>query len=197
MKKLNKLIFKAALFALCLQAAPASAQQTTPNSSLKIGVVNAKKCLEESKLGKLEQANFEKMKTQMESVLKEKETSLEELETKLNDDDYMDSITEEAASELKRKRKTIRQEGYTLQNQYLQTLQQANMKVIQKLTEVISKASKEVAKDSAGTSQPLDIILNDEACTFFKPEFDVSQKIIVKMNAMFDAESKDSKPQTP
>lgn len=42
-------------------------------SSLKIGVVNFKRCVETSKLGKLEQANFEALKKQMESVLGEKE----------------------------------------------------------------------------------------------------------------------------
>lgn len=81
------------------------------NTTLRIGIVNTKKCLEESKLGKQEQANFEKMKHQMESVLQEKERTLEDIESKLNDDDYMDSISDEAASELKRKRRTIRNEG--------------------------------------------------------------------------------------
>lgn len=189
MKKINALILKAALFALCFQATPALAEQATTHS--KIAVVNAKKCLEESKLGKQEQANFEKMKQQMETVLQEKEKNLEEIESKLNDDDYMDSITEEAASELKRKRKTIRQEGYQLQNQYMQTLQQANVKVIQKLSEAISKASAQVAKESNGT---YDIILNDEACTFYNPQLDVSAKVVAKMNALFDSEPKETKP---
>ena len=47
-----------------------------PNNSqkaLKIGVVNFKLAVEESKAGKQEQTNFESLKKQMESVLEEKE----------------------------------------------------------------------------------------------------------------------------
>lgn len=168
------------------------AQQPSPmHSASTIGIVNTKKCLEESKLGKQEQANFEKMKQQMESVLQEKERTLEEIETKLNDDDYMDSITEETANELKRKKRTIRNEGMQLQSQYMQTLQQANLKIVQKLTDTISKASAQVAQDPA-TGQQLEIIFTDEACTYYSPRLDVSDKVIAKMNAIFDAEQKDN-----
>jgi outer membrane protein len=164
----------------------AGGQQT-----LRIGIVNTKKCLEESKLGKQEQANFEKMKQQMESVLQEKERALEEIEAKLNDDDYMDSISDEAASELKRKKRAIRNEGMQLQSQYMQTLQQANVKIIQRLTDVIGRASAQVAKDTS-TGQPVDVIFTDEACTFFSPRLDVSDRIVAKMNAIYDAEQKDN-----
>jgi outer membrane protein len=173
-----------------LMSAPLSAQGQSPqsNSSVKIGVVNTKKCLEESKLGKQEQSNFEKMKKQMESILQEKEKDLEEIETKLNDDDYMDSISEEAATELKRKKRTLRSEGMQLQNQYIQTLQQAQMKVVQSLTESISKASKLVAQDPADPASSLDAIFSDEACTYFGEKLDVTSKIVSKMNQLFDAE---------
>lgn len=168
----------------------------TQNQTLRVGVVNTKKCLEESKLGKQEQENFEKMKTQMESILQDKEKTLEDLESKLNDDDYMDSISEDAAGELKRKKRTIRNEGMQLQNQYMQTLQQANMKIIQKLTEVIGKASAQVAKDATGANA-VDIIFTDEACTYFVPRLDVTSRVVAKMNAMFDAEQKESAAKTP
>lgn len=192
--KINRIRFYsiAALFAVMFTTM-ANAQQPTidPTSNLKIGIVNAKKCLEQSKLGKQEQANFEKMKQQMESVLQEKEKALEEIESKLNDDDYMDSVSDETASELNRKRTTIRKEGMQLQNQYMQTLQQANVKIIQKLTESISKASKQTASDPS-SGQTLDVIFSDEACTFYAPKLDVSDRIIQKMNVNFDLEQKDA-----
>lgn len=176
---------------------PSSTQSQTPaqnlssNRSLRIGIVNTKKCLDESKLGKQEQANFEKMKSQMETVLQDKEKTLEDLESKLNDEDYMDSISDEAANELKRKKRAIQKDGMQLQQQYMQTLQQANLRIVQKLTEVISKASAQVAKDSS-SGQPVDVIFTDEACTFYAPALDVSDRIIVKMNAIFDAEQKEN-----
>ena len=163
------------------------------STTMRLGIVNTKKCLEESKLGKQEQANFEKMKHQMENVLQEKEKDLEELELKLNDDDYMDSISDEKASDLKRKRRTIRTDGMQLQNQYMQTLQQANLKIVQRLTDVISRASAQVAQDK---NHPIDVIFTDEACTFYSPRLDISDQIIVKMNAIFDAEQKDNASKT-
>lgn len=177
--------------AFCLCNTGHAQQPSAQNQSLRVGVVNTKKCLEQSKLGKQEQANFEKMKTQMETILQEKEKALEEVESKLNDDDYMDSVSEETASTLKNKRRSIRNEGMQLQSQYMQTLQQANMKIIQKLTEVIGKASAQVAQDTAA-GEPVDVILTDEACTYYTPRFDVSDRIIVKMDAIFDAEQKES-----
>lgn len=203
MKNFNPLFISLGLTFTCFfsqmafaQYPPANVSVNNSNSaalsqSFKVGVVNTKRCLEDSKLGKQEQANFEKMKSQMESVLHEKEKTLEELESKLNDDDYVDSISEEAASELKRQRRTIRNEGMQLQNQYMQTLQQANAKVVQKLTDVISKASAQVAQESL-----FDVILTDEACTYFSKKFDVSEQIVTKMDILFEAEQKESLPKT-
>jgi len=196
MKNLNHLFLTLSVMAACLTMGIASAQpagmgtisqnQMTNSPSLKIGIVNTKRCLEESKLGKQEQANFEKMKSQMESILQEKEKTLEEVENKLNDDDYMDSISDEAASELKRQRRTIRNEGMQLQQQYMQTLQQANVKVVQKLTDYISKASAQVSQENG-----FDVIFTDEACTYFNTRLDVSDRIVVKMDSIYETEQKD------
>lgn len=192
-----------ALSAFAAMAQQPNFQQETSSSSsyqaskadhpLRIGFVNSKKCLEESKLGKQEQSNFEKMKKQMESTLQEKERELEEIESKLEDDDYMDSVSDEVASELKRKKRTIRTEGMQLQNQYMQTLQQANVKIFQKLADAIAKASAQVA-NAAG--QQIDAVYTDEATTYFAPHLDVTKDIIAAMNANFDAEQKSnaSKP---
>ena len=131
----------------------------------------------------------------MESILQEKEKTLEDIESKLNDDDYMDSISEEVAGDLKRKKRTIRNEGMQLQSQYMQTLQQANMKIIQKLTEAISKASAQVAQDTS-SGETVDVIFTDEACTYYVPRLDVSERVVAKMNAIFDAEQKDNASKT-
>ena len=155
----------------------------------RIGIVNTKKCLEESKLGKQEQANLEKKKNQMESILKDKESLLEEIENKLNDDDYMDSISDEAARELTRKKRQIRNEGIQLQNQYLRGLQEENMRIIKKLTDAIGKASAAVALSNP-SGQVFDAILSDEATTYYGPSLDVSDSVIKKMNEQFDMDQK-------
>lgn len=201
MKNLRYWLLNVVLGCASVVAVPSFAQQqnwNNPGRALKIGIVNTKKCLEESKVGKQEQANFEKMKKQMEAILQDKERDLEEIESKLNDEDYMDSISEEAASELKRKKRNIRTEGMQLQNQYLQTLQQANIKIVQKITSAISKASSQVAQEGID-GQTFDVIFTDEACTYFGPHLDVTDRVVVKMNTLFDTEQKDNpaKNRTP
>lgn len=173
------------------QTYSANTANSTTSQTLRVGIVNTKKCLEDSKLGKQEQVNFEKMKQQMESILQEKEKTLEDIESKLNDDDYMDSVSDKIADELKNKKRATRNEGMQLQNQYMQTLQQANMKIIQRLTDAISKASAQVAQDTSNP-QPVDIIFTDEACTYYVPRLDITDQIVNKMNAIFDMEQKEN-----
>lgn len=194
MKNLRHLFIGLGLVIASAVTSSVNAQQTNyagPSRSLTIGIVNTKKCLEGSKLGKQEQGNFDKMKNQMESVLQDKEKALEEIENKLNDEDYMDSVSSEVEAELKRKRRSIRQEGLQLQNQYLQTLQQANMKIVQKITETITKAAAQVAQESASHGEsPIDVIFTDEACAYFTRQLDVTDQVITKMNQLFDMEQK-------
>jgi outer membrane protein len=143
----------------------------------KIGTVNFKLCVEESKLGKQEQASFETMKKQMENVVEEKEKVLNDLATKLNDPDQLDLMSPEAETDLKRKFRALSQELNQLQSQYYQTLQQANIKIVQTLSDAVTKASEKVAKDLK-----LDIVINDETCFFASPALDISPKVVVEMN---------------
>jgi outer membrane protein len=143
----------------------------------KIGTVNFKLCVEESKLGKQEQASFETMKKQMENVVEEKEKVLNELALKLNDPDQLDLMSPEAETELKRKFRALSQELNQLQNQYYQTLQQTNIKIVQTLSDAVTKASDKVAKD-----MKLDLVVNDETCFFASPALDISPKVVLEMN---------------
>lgn len=162
-------------------------QAATPS---KVGIVNFKNCVEQSKAGKLEQANFESLKKQMENVLAEKEKSLNDMSNKFNDGDYLDSLSPEAETELKRKFRALNQELSQQQQQYLQTLQQTNLKVIQGLTETVSKAAQTLAKN-----EMLDMVFNEEAFFYWAPELDMTQKVISILDADFEKSS--SKPTAP
>jgi outer membrane protein len=158
-----------------------NANQKNSNKPLKIGVVSFKKCIEESKIGKSEQAAFESLKKQMESVLAEKEKTLNDMASKFNDADYLDSLSPEAETDLKRKFRALNQELSQQQNQYLQTLQQTNLKVVQKLQEQVVKAAESLAKNDN-----LDLIINDEACFYISPDLDLSKKMIGMLDQDFD-----------
>lgn len=155
-------------------------------SGLKIGVVNFKTCVEQSKLGKQEQGNFEGLKKQMEKVLEEKDKVLSDLATKMNDADYLDSLTADAETELKRKFRALSQEMSQVQTQYYQTLTQANAKIIQNILDVVTKSATEVAKRNQ-----VDVLLNEESCFYYAPALDLSNEVIQLMDQNFEKDGKD------
>lgn len=181
------LLLSGALFALDDSVSNAKAVLAGRQNGLKIGVVNFKRVVEESKYGKQEQGNFEALKKQMESILEEKEKTLNEITAKFNDADYVDSLSPEAENELKHKFRLLNQELGQIQSQYYQTLNQANMKILQKLNEMVAEASKKLAKESQ-----LDIILNDDGGFYYAPELDFSKKVISILDVGYDAEVKSS-----
>lgn len=174
---------------IALVASSASAADSTSN---KIGLVNFKVCVEESKIGKKEQASFEAMKKQMEDVVEEKENALSTLANKLNDPDQLDLMSPEAETELKRKFRAQREELQTIQAQYMQTLQQANFKIIQNLSEFVAQAAEKVA-----VRENLDLVINDETCFYTNSKLDVSPQIVKEMDLIFDEENKNATPKAP
>src|ERR1700722_11582191 len=155
MKNIRYLSF--GMLAALLLCIAAPNDLTAADRALKVGVVDFKTCVEKSKYGKKEQSNFDALKKQMEGVLEEKEKTLTEISQKINDPDYMDSLSNEAEAELKHKFRALSQELAQHQQQFYQLLNQANFKIVQALTESIAKASKTVAKEKG-----LDLVVHDE-----------------------------------
>jgi len=165
--------------------APAAFDQTKP---LRIALVNFKTCVEKSKIGQKEQAAFDAMNKQMQSILEEKEKALSDVASKFNDIDYLDSLSPDAEAELKRQFRTLNQEFSTQQSQFYQTLSQTNMLVIQKLTEAVTKAAEEVAK-----ANNIDIVLNEESSFFVNKKIDISDLVVEALDKAFDKEAKEPK----
>ncbi len=152
------------------------------------GFVNTKTIIEESKFGKQEQASFDSLRKQMENVLEEKEKELNEMANKFNDPDYLDTLSVEAETEIKRKFRTQTQEFQEKQNQFMQALQQANMKIMQQLGESIAKASAEIAKN-----MKLDAVFNYETTFFAQDTLDISGEVIKVMDKQFELDQKAAK----
>lgn len=148
---------------------------------LKLRVVNFKTCIEESKLGKQEQANFDGLKKQLDGLLEQKDKELQDVAAKLNDLDYLDSLSSEAENELKHKFRTLSQEISQHQNFYMQTLNQTNMRVMQKLNDAIQEAAQKVAQ-----RQGFDLVLNEEMSFFHDKQLDISKEVIALMDEAFD-----------
>jgi outer membrane protein len=163
----------------------ADAQADIP--SAKIGTVSFKSCVETSKVGKQEQAQFDVVKKQLEQSLEKKQKELNELSPKFSDE-YLDSLTPEAEKELKEKFQLLSNELSQQQGQYYQTLEQSHFQIMQKIYEMIGKASDSVAKE-----KKLDLVLNDEVCFFKAEALDVSKDIIKKLDELFDQAEKEKK----
>src|SRR5689334_25235419 len=82
------------------------------------GIVNFHSCAADSKLGKQEQASFETIKKQMSTLLEDTDKQMQEIATKLNDQEYLDGLSPEAEKELKNKYEALAQDMQRYQNQY-------------------------------------------------------------------------------
>ena len=150
-----------------------------------VGVVNFTSCITDSKSGQKEQASFEALKKQMSSLLEDTEKQLREISNKFNDPDYLDGLSPEAEEELKIKFRTLNEELNRYQNQYYQVLNQANMKLVQTMSNTINTSAEAVAKE-----KKLDMVINKEAFFFHNNKLDVTALVIKEMDRRFDEEQK-------
>lgn len=150
-----------------------------------IGVVNFSNCVTDSKLGKQEQSSFDALKKQMSTLLEDTEKQLNDIAAKFNDPEYLDGLSPEAEEELKNKFRVLSDEMNRYQNQYYQVLNQANMRIIQTISNGINTASEKVAKD-----KKLTVVVNKDACFYFSPGLDVTNQVVSEMDKTFESESK-------
>ncbi len=158
------------------------------SAEMNIAIVNFKMCVDQSKLGKEEQSNFEALRNQMEKSFEAKEKDLTEMSNKFNDADFLDSLSLEAETELKRKFRVASQELNQLQSQYYQALSQANMKIIQQMQDAVVIASKAVAEE-----KNIDLIVNDESTFFYNPKHDISMDVIAMLDKNYEQEAQNKK----
>ena len=152
------------------------------------GVVNFSTCVTDSKYGKHEQTQFEKIRGQWGSMIEETEKELKDVSAKFEDQDYLDGLSPEAEEELKIKYRTLYEDMSRYQGQLSQILNQANYFLIQRMSSNIAKASESIAR-----SKKLSVVINKEACFYNAPDLDVTAIVIKEMNKNYDQDVKDKK----
>lgn len=158
-----------------------------------LAVVNFATCITESKFGKQEQENLENMRKQMSTMSEETKKELDSISAKFEDADYMDGLSPKAEEELRTKYQALNEDLARYQQQFYQVSQQASYQLMQKMNEIISKASHNVA-----LSKKLTYVVNREACFYYKPESDITQEVIKEMDREFSAITQKQKAkQTP
>ena len=173
---------------LLISAIALALVKTEAADSALIGIVNFTKCIVESKYGKNEQAQLENIKNQWSTLIEQTDKELRDVAEKLENQDYLDGLSPEAEKELQLKYRALNEDMAKYQNQLYQVLNQANYIFIQKMSSYIAKASEKIAKD-----KKLQMVLNQEACFYAKPELDVTKSVISQMDRDFSKDEKTKK----
>jgi len=176
MKKPHLFLFILSL--LCFSSLKSFAQDNP------YGIVNFALCITESNHGKQEQEAFEKLKQQMTTLMTDIEKQLNEIAVKFQDADFVDSLSPEAEQEMKARYQTLGEELNRYQNQYVQLMQQANMKLVQTMNDHIARASETIAK-----RKNLPMIMREEVCFHYHPELDITSEVIEEMNKTFEIQN--------
>lgn len=169
----------------CMAMLAPLAAVTAHEKGANIGIVNFGKCIESSKYGLYEQKQFESIKNQLQKAIQDLDDQLNTTSNKLQDKDFIDSLSPEAEKELKQKFQELGEELNRYQAQYYQIMQQANMKLMHTIADLITEASESVAKKAH-----LSLVLNKEAAFYYAPNLDVTDEVIVEMDKKFDKEGK-------
>ncbi len=174
-------------FSVSLVAALLSGSSLAADN-LVTGVVNFTSCVSESKYGKQEQENFEALRKQMGSMIESTENQLRELSAKFEDEEFLLSLSPKAEEELKTKFQALQEELSRYQNQFYQVLQHANHQMVQKISQSIASAAKDIAEKNN-----LDYVMNKEALFYTRPDLDVTTQVISEMDKIYEISAKSKK----
>ncbi len=154
-------------------------------SASDVGVVNFTNCIMESKYGKNEQGQLESIKQQWSSVIEQTNKELKEVAGKLEDQNYMEGLSKDAAVQLQGKYKTLNEDMAKYQNQLYQVMNQANYIFVQKMIGYINKASAEIA-----AQKKFSMVVNKEMCFYSKNDLDITKSIISIMDKNYEKDKK-------
>ncbi len=165
---------------LCAKEAPAHG-----------AVVDFTTCLTQSKYGKQEQENFESLRKQITSVMQETEKQIKEISDKLEDEDYMDTLSPTAEKELTLKRDSLLQDMNRYQNELYQTLSQAHYIIQQKLHANVSKAAEKIAKEN---NYPF--VISKDSCFYYNPNMEITDNVLSEMDRNYKLENVTDTPES-
>ena len=171
--------------ALFVSTAPVSAAN---DDGLQVAYVDFRRCAEESDLGRQEQGRFEELNKRIKDAVEAKEQELTETAKLWNDPDHRDSLSPEAEAELGQKGNRLRMEYEEMRKRSMEMLNQANMQIVQRLSQSVGKAAETVASRDQHS-----MVINKEACFFVTNALDITETVIAQMNSDLEAELAESK----
>lgn len=176
------------VFCLLVFSAATGFSLEAKDSSWPCGVVNFEQCSKESKYGHQEIEKMQETEKKIQALLEDKGSAIKEIETKLNDPEFLDSLSPAAENELKEKHGSLAEEYQMYQNQLMQMMQQTGFQSYQTLLSHIQKAARVVEKE-----KNIPFLIRKEACISFPASADVTHLIIQAMDKEFDSQSQGKK----
>lgn len=154
-----------------------------PTFAAEVGIVNFASCCSDSKAGQQEQESLQTMQNQMVSLMEETEKEIKEIDAKLKDTEYLDSLSPQAEAELQAKREQLAKNAGQYQGQFYQMMQQVQYQIYQRVLSNVTKAAEKVRKE-----KNLDFVINKEACFAVRPDsdLDVTSSVISEMDKTFE-----------
>lgn len=149
------------------------------------GIVNFTTCITDSKYGQQEQEAFDDVRNKITSIMTDLEGQITEIANKLQDPEFIDSLSPEAEQDMKSRFQSLNEELGRYQNHYYQVMNQANMKLIQLMSSYVSQAAESIAR-----KQKLSFVLNKEACFYYEPKQDITTTVIAEMDKNFEKDAK-------
>lgn len=149
------------------------------------GIVNFSTCITESKYGDQEQKAFDEVRGRITALMQDLDGQFRDIVTKLNDPEFVDSLSPEKEQEMHAHAQSIQDELGRYQQQYYQVMNQANMQLIQMMSSYVSQASEAIAK-----KEKLSVVLNKEACFYYEPKQDITAAVIAEMDRNFEKNAK-------
>ena len=162
------------------------------NQNLAIGIVSFANCIQESKYGKKEQSTLKALQNQITSLVKDTEQQLQEIATKLNDPEYIDTLSPEGEQELKIKFQNHQEDLMRYQQQYSEFINQANYKVMQTMFFHIKNAAKIVSE-----KLNLDYVLDENSVICNNAGIEVTKQVIQELDMLFEKEEGDKSKALP
>ncbi|MBI3211538.1 MAG: OmpH family outer membrane protein [Simkania negevensis] len=157
-----------------------------------LGIVNFSRGISESTYGKQEQEGLEQMRSHLTTLMSDINKQLTEIDGKLTNPEVVDSLSPAAEEELKGKRQSLIEEVYRYEHQFSQMMNQAQMRLLQSMSNHTTDASASVAK-----KKNLSYVINKEACFYYKTESDITEQVIAEMNSDFDKNNQSKEAPMP
>ena len=150
-----------------------------------IGVVDFRKAIEDSKVGKQEQNSLEALRKQLSSGVEGVEKELSDLMRKLRDPDYLDSLSPDAEEQMKMRYQQLMQEMQQQQQQAYQIMSQAEYRFVNEMTVEVQRAAKVIAG-----KKHLELVVREDGVFYYEPDMDITREVIAEMDKAHKAGGK-------